>query len=586
MANVELAKAFVTIIPSMQGAQQTIADELTSGFGKSSDKVGGKIGADLGGKIGKQASAALAKFAAPAAIAAGVTAIGKGAFDIGERWDGVFDRIKVGTGATGEALEALDQSAKNVAANVPNSIEDVGQTLADLNTRTGATGETLEGLSTRFLQLDEIGQGLDVNAATGAFNAWNIGAEDMGDALDDLFLVSQNTGAGMSSLVSTLSANASSLQSLGFSFQDSAAMAGLFDKAGLNASSMMGKLSKAATQLAKDGKDPAEAFKQSVSEIDAFIKKGDQAAAIDLASSLFGTKGASQFVQALQSGSMNVEELSSLLAESNGDIAANADATKSFSQSADELKNKLAVAFEPLGSAVFTGASVVIAGICDGVDFLGSALGDLKTNLQENENVMEALGAAGEIVSLVGEAGAAAFGLMVSAAKPLQPIISHLGGVLSGAFNNAVILIGGTLRTAANAMKFFRDLFTGKISFPKITLPHLSIKPDGWGPGDLLKGKIPNISVDFYAKGGYMDKPTRIPIGGEAGAEGIVPLQGPHMYPMADAIAERIKSGNAGATTNIYINGVQVDDKTETGRFAKQLTNKLRQMNRGAHVYG
>ena len=42
--------------------------------------------------------------------------------------------------------------------------------------------------------------------------------------------------------------------------------------------------------------------------------------------------------------------------------------------------------------------------------------------------------------------------------------------------------------------------------------------------GDLLKGSIPHLSVRWAAKGGIMRNPTLFG-GGEAGAEGILPLE-------------------------------------------------------------
>ena len=57
------------------------------------------------------------------------------------------------------------------------------------------------------------------------------------------------------------------------------------------------------------------------------------------------------------------------------------------------------------------------------------------------------------------------------------------------------------------------------------------LHPKGWELGDLLKGSIPSLGISWYAKGGIMTKPTafgmngnNLMVGGEAGAEGIIPL--------------------------------------------------------------
>lgn len=45
-----------------------------------------------------------------------------------------------------------------------------------------------------------------------------------------------------------------------------------------------------------------------------------------------------------------------------------------------------------------------------------------------------------------------------------------------------------------------KGFFNFNISWPHIPMPHFSISPRGWGVGDLLKGKIPKIGIDWYAK--------------------------------------------------------------------------------------
>ena len=61
-------------------------------------------------------------------------------------------------------------------------------------------------------------------------------------------------------------------------------------------------------------------------------------------------------------------------------------------------------------------------------------------------------------------------------------------------------------------------------------MPHFSITPRGWKIGDLMKGKIPRLSVDWYAKGAVFTKPMIFNTSsgykgvGEAGSETVLPL--------------------------------------------------------------
>ena len=90
------------------------------------------------------------------------------------------------------------------------------------------------------------------------------------------------------------------------------------------------------------------------------------------------------------------------------------------------------------------------------------------------------------------------------------------------------------LNKAKNIVKSVIDTIKGffnfNISWPHIPMPHFSITPRGWGVGDLLKGKIPKLGIDWYAKA--MNEPRildgaqifgamggRLLVGGEAGQE-------------------------------------------------------------------
>lgn len=58
-----------------------------------------------------------------------------------------------------------------------------------------------------------------------------------------------------------------------------------------------------------------------------------------------------------------------------------------------------------------------------------------------------------------------------------------------------------------------KGFFTGlKLEFPKIKLPHFSVKPKGWKIEDLVKGSIPTLGIEWYAKAMnspmLLDKPT------------------------------------------------------------------------------
>lgn len=125
--------------------------------------------------------------------------------------------------------------------------------------------------------------------------------------------------------------------------------------------------------------------------------------------------------------------------------------------------------------------------------------------------------------------------------------MSVIADVVRGIFESVKEAITGPIETAkeiiANIVKAIEGFFSGiHIEPPHIPLPQFALNPPGWQIGDLVKGVIPSLSIEWYAKGGIVDGATLIGAG-ESGPEAIVPLTEPNLAPFADAVAERIGGG-------------------------------------------
>jgi hypothetical protein len=109
------------------------------------------------------------------------------------------------------------------------------------------------------------------------------------------------------------------------------------------------------------------------------------------------------------------------------------------------------------------------------------------------------------------------------------------------------------------------------LSLPHFKLPHFNINGGKipWGIGG--KGTKPSISVDWYAKGGWVDGPTLFGAG-EKGGEFIWPSYAPYLDRYADALASRM--GGAGGV-NVYLTYNGSGDATE---LVNTLTRDLRMM--------
>ena len=96
-------------------------------------------------------------------------------------------------------------------------------------------------------------------------------------------------------------------------------------------------------------------------------------------------------------------------------------------------------------------------------------------------------------------------------------------------WNGIKTAITHPIETAWTFIKKIIDKIKGafsslKISLPKIKLPHFSISPPGWKLGDLLKGQIPSLGIDWYKKGGIFNSPQVIGVGDSKSPEAVIPI--------------------------------------------------------------
>lgn len=529
-------------------AYLTVKAKPDDSFAADIGDMGSEAGELFTGKFG----ALMGKLPGILAAVGIAAAVGKELFDIGASFDAMRDKIIIGTGASGEALDSLVQSAKNISTTVPADFEQVGDVVQNLNTRLGITGQNLEDLSSRVIAAGNMLETeINLDSLTGSLNAFGVSNEDAAAKMDYLFNVGQATGIEFNQLTGILEANAPTLQNLGFSFEEAANMAGLLDKAGMDASGTMSKMSRALVELSEPGESAADAYRRVIEEMQGYIEAGDTASAMDIASKVFGTKGAAQFVGALQSGALSMDQLTDATLGAGDGIMATMQKTMSWEESWQILQNSVKVALEPLAVSVFDGISNAIANVTSFV--------------QENQAAFDSLGkvlgvVANILSSVVGGALNVVGGLLASvgnAVGALSDMFTSFMGNVKSVFDNVVNIVTG----AINAIK---NVFNFRISLPHIPLPHFGINPPGWQLGDLLKGSIPSLAINWYAQGGIVSAPTLIGAG-EEGPEAIVPLTDPNIAPFADAVAARIHGGG-----DTFIFNVTADSETTLQRLVQE----------------
>ena len=367
---------------------------------------------------------------AGAGIMVGAGAVAAGLFEIGSSFDEAFDNIRIGTGATGPALEGLQNDMKAVAGAVPASFGDAGKAITVFSQKLGLTGAPLQTLSTQVLELSRMtgtDLGGNLTAVTDVFNNFGVGAGEQSGKLDLLFRASQASGVSVAELAGTMSGAGVVLREVGLSFDQSAGFIATLAKAGVDASDVMPALSKSLAAAAKDGKDASSVFTDTFNAI-----KGapDDVAASGVALDVFGAKAGPKLAALIREGKLSYEDMTAAISGGGDTIMGASSDTQDFAEKLTQLKNRVFLAIEPIATKVFNA-------IGQAMDQLGPKIEQLTAWMTENGDTMKIVAAViGGIMLVVLAAYTAS---MISAAVatiaatwPILAIIAVIGALVAG----------------------------------------------------------------------------------------------------------------------------------------------------------
>ncbi len=296
-------------LKSLEKAQKSFGD----GSGEALKAVGGKVQA-VGDKMKAVGQGMTTHVTAP------IVAAGAGAVAAWKEVDEAMDTVTKKTGASGEALEDMQQRAKNLAQSIPTDFQTAADAVGEVNTRFGLTGDALEDLSGKFVKFAELNDtdvSSSIDSVQSTMAAWGIEAEDAGKVLDLLNKAGQDTGVSVDKLSELLKTNKVALDEAGMSLSDSAMFLANLDKNGIDASTAITGLRKAFQEATKDGKTSKEAL----DELQAVIGNGaDKASAYQAAIELFGKKAGPAIADACMEGRLSFEELGTTLSDFSGNI--------------------------------------------------------------------------------------------------------------------------------------------------------------------------------------------------------------------------------------------------------------------------
>lgn len=549
--------------------------------------------------------------------------------------DAGMDIIVTKTGASGDALEDMQNRAKDLATTIPTDFETAGSAIGEVNTRFGLTGDALEDLSGQFIKFAQI-NGTDVSSSIDsvqkAMDAFGLQASDASDFLDTLNVVGQNTGISMDTLTSLMTTNATAIQELGLGASDAANLLGTLEKSGIDTSTVMTGLKKAQAEAAKEGTDMSTVLQQ------AFSSSGD---AVDI----FGSKAGPQLYAAMQSGVLSLDNFTASFDGLNSSMGSVSDTFTNTLNPIDQWQltlNQLQITGAELGNSIATVAMPVLQELGTKVQEVGEWFNGLSEDQQQTIVKTLAVAAAvgpvlsvgGKLISGVGSlisvggkliggigslglsfnpvmlaiAGAIAAGVLLyqnwdtikAGAEALGQAIADKWNAVKDATTEEWDAVKNAISDKINAAKdtvkgaidgisgFFKNAV---LKFPHIKLPHFSIS----GSLSLNPPSVPHLSVDWYAKAYSkavaFNQPTVIPtasglkgFGDGAGAE-IVIGQDLLLNTITDAVRNAYSvpgTSNTYGGTTINVYGAPGQDVSELADIVADKINADVARKRGA----
>lgn len=376
----EVARAVVTLVPSLKGSQETITRELTGTGSTAGTAVGNAVGKSMTSSIASSMSSAGASLTKSVTVP--LMAIGAASFAAFSEVDDGLDTIRKKTGASGEALDQMGDIMENLATSIPITFDEAGNAIGEVNTRFGLTGQELEDLSGKFVKfarLNDTDVSTSVDNVSKVIGAFGMEAGDAGDLLDVLNKVGQDTGVDMNTLASSLSQNAAQLQEMGLSAADAASFLGSCDMAGLEISTTMMGLKTAMKNAAKDGKDLDDFLGDFSKTMNSNASESEKLSA---AYETFGTRAGAAIYNAVKNGKIDLEDLTGSL----GDFAGSVD--KTFADVTDpsdefvQILNEMKVMGADLAQAVMPVLKDVLSTIVPIVKSLTDAWNSLSPGMQ------------------------------------------------------------------------------------------------------------------------------------------------------------------------------------------------------------
>ena len=405
---------------------------IAGAVGAEFQEIGSKLDA-VSEKIGNVGAELTKKVTAP------IVAVGAASVKAFTEVDEGMDTIVEKTGATGQALEEMQNIARDLATTIPTTFEIAGAAVGEVNTRFGLMGDELEDLSTKFIEFADLNNtdvSASIDSVQAAMAAFNIDSSKAGDVLDILNKAGQDSGITMDALSNSLLSNAASLTEMGFGLESAAGLIANLEKNGVDSSAAMAGLKKAFANATADGKTMEEAL----AELESTMQSADSnTEAYQAALDLFGNKAGPQLAKAIQEGRLSLDEASNAVTGYGDSVSSTFEATQDPIDQFQVNMNKIKL----VGEDIVNSAAPLITDVMEKMGQAIQKVSDAWNSLDEGQKeaviqialVAAAIGPVLSVLSsVIGTIStiSSAIGSFITFLPTIGAALSGVGAVITG----------------------------------------------------------------------------------------------------------------------------------------------------------
>lgn len=359
--------------------------------------------------------------------------------------DSGFDIIITKTGeTTDEALDGFKKIYDQLAVDLPvDSFEKVGSAIGEVNTQFGLTDDALQEASRSIIQFAEINNS-DITVSTinakKTIEAYELSVSDLTSTLDTVTYVAQTTGVSVDELFSKMISGAPQIKELDLTFDEAATLIGSLEKAGVDSGAALSSMSKAAVAYAKDGKTLSQGLQETIDKIK---NASSSTQALTEAANVFGTKGATRMVDAINRGAFSLKNLAGTAEDAVGTVAQTFEATLDPIDKQQQKFNAVQLALSEIGAAI----AEAIAPIMDAIIPVLKQVAEWFQNLSAPiKQFIVVLGGVLAIAALLSPILVAIAIAITTLGTAMLPVIAIIAGVAAGiAIVTAVITNFGAI---------------------------------------------------------------------------------------------------------------------------------------------